>query len=958
MKKSGKRSLGKAIALYSLIAVLVIALGIGNYFAQVYSSLVTIYLGQNDSTNQTELDENAVYFSSEFSSNDDLVSAEEALAKEIQTQGSVLLTNNGVLPLSSSAKVTVLGMRSINSVYQDSGSASAERDKCRTIYDSLRDAGFQVNTATEEFYNSSACANYFLNADGANADLNKGNAEVREVPVSLYTDSVTSSFAAYNDAAIIMLSRIGGEGGDLDIINGYLELSQEEKDLIDLADANFDQVVVIVNTAHAITLGHLEDKVDAILWMGLPGDYGMDVLGQIIAGTSNPSGKLVDTYAYSSKSAPASVNFGVDTDVNGWNGKKSVVYQEGIYVGYRYYETRYTDCVTDRGGADAAVGSIDGEGWSYAKEVQFPFGFGLSYTTFDVSLYPNYTENDGNLVFTGTVKNTGPIDGMETIQLYLQKPYTQYDIDNSIEKSAVELVGYTKVGVSAGGSADFTITVPVEELKTYDANNAGTYILEDGDYWFAVGNGAHEAANNILAAQGFTTENGMDQEGNPANTIKYTQSSFDGTTYAVSLATGVAIENQLGIAELRNYVDDITYLSRNDWAGTYPTELYVITATDKMKEDAEYRFDDDPSIPMPVSGTVTADHSLSLIELRGKSYDDPMWDDLLNQLEVKQMFSLISKAGFQTNAIESISKPQTREQDGPYGISGALIGADIRATIYPDGDVRSATFNDELIERMGVLVGEDGLLAGITGWYAPGCNIHRSPYGGRTSEYYSEDSFLSGKMAAATIRGAQSKGLITICKHFALNEQETNRMGILTFADEQTIREIYLKPFEIAVREGHTHAIMSSYNNVGLKWSSGVYGLATTILRGEWGFDGFVLTDLGGGTGMLLDGLAGGTDAWLSTNTQDAGTVMPGYSKSAAQVNLLRESTKRILYAQVNFGLCMNGYSAATEVKSALPMWQICLYIVDAVVAIAAVAGVFLITKKVLPNKGEKQAKQ
>ena len=881
MKKS-KRSLGKAIALYAVTALLVVTLAVGNVLGHSYASLITIFLGQGDSANNTELDSNAVYFASEYSDPADLISAEKALAKEIQAQGTVLLYNNSALPLTDNAKVTVLGMRSVNSVYQDSGSASAEHDKSKTIYQTLRDAGLEVNPATETFYNSSTCSAYYLNADGANASMNRGNAEIREVPTSLFTDDVIASFDGYRDAAVVMLSRIGGEGTDCDIVNGYLELSQEEKDLIDLADSSFDKVVVLVNTAHAIALGYLEDKVDAVVWMGLPGDYGMDTVGEIIAGKVNPSGKLVDTYAYSSKSAPSAWNFGVNTEIKDWTRQKSVVYQEGIYVGYRYYETRYADCVTGSGNASSSVGSIDGAEWNYANEVQYPFGYGLSYTTFETTLNQNYGFADNTFTFTGTVKNTGSIDGMETVEIYLQKPYTDYDKENRIEKSAVELVGYTKVSVPAGGTEDFTVTVPLELLKTYDTYKAGTYILEDGDYWFAVGNGSHEALNNILAAQGYTEANGMDAAGNSANAVKYEQASFDGTTYAVSLATGAAIENQLDIADLTKYDSGFSYVTRNDWAGSFPTKLYVITATDAMKADAEYKHSDDPDAVMPTQETVTAKHELSMIEMRGKDFDDPLWDDLINQMAPKEMFGLVSKAGFQTNAVASISKPQTREQDGPYGLSGALIGADIVSTMYPSGDVRAATYNDELIERMGQLVGEDALIAKITGWYAPACNIHRSPYGGRTAEYYSEDGLLSGKMAAATVRGAQSKGLITFVKHFALNEQETNRSGVMTFSGEQAIRELYLKPFEIAVREGNTHAIMSSYNSIGLKWSSGIYGLVTTILRGEWGFDGFVFTDLGGGTGNLLDGLAAGTDGWLSTSTQDAAAVLPGYSKNAA----------------------------------------------------------------------------
>lgn len=950
-KRAGKQSLAKAVMLYCVIGVLVVALGVGNYFAMIYSSLITIYLGQNEETNKTALDDSAVYFASEYDSGEKLQADEKALAMEIQTQGTTLLANeNATLPLAVGSKVTVLGMRSVNSVYQDSGSASGERYKCSTIYDSLREAGFQVNEATEAFYGSDVCKNYKLKAEGANASMNEGIADIREVPVSLYTNDVITSFSDYNDAAILMISRTGGEGHDLDIAGRYLELSQEERDVIDLAADNFDRVIVLLNTSHPVSVGYLEGKADAVVWMGVPGDYGMDVMGEILSGARIPSGKLVDTFAYSSVSAPAVKNFGVDTTFQNWD-KKSVVYQEGIYVGYRYYETRYADCVAGKGNASSSVGSIDGEEWNYSKEVQYPFGYGLSYTTFDVALNADYTQNDVDFVFTGTVTNTGSVDGMETVELYIQKPYTQYDIDNGVEKSAIELAGYTKIAVAAGETADFTITVPKETLKSYDGNNAKTYIVDEGDYWFAVGNGSHEALNNILAAQGYTTEDGMDAQGNSANAVVYQQDTFDDTTFAVSLATGAEITNQLQLAELKNYVNDFTYLTRNDWEGTFPTELYIITATDEMKADAEYNFEEDPNAQMPTFGTVTAAHELSLIELRGKAYDDPMWDDLLNQMEAKTMFSLISTCGFKTNAIKSISKPQTREQDGPYGITGALIGTDIVSTIYPGGDTRAATYNDALIERMGQLVGEDALAAKINGWYAPGCNLHRSAYGGRSAEYYSEDPLLSGKMTAATCRGANSKGLITFTKHFALNNQETNRGGIMTFANEQTIRELYLKAFELAVREGQTHAIMSSYNNVGLKWSSGIYGLQTTILRDEWGFDGFVLTDLGGGTGMILDGLANGTDAWLSTNVQDAGKVFPGYSKSATKLNLLRQATKRILYAYVNYSSCMNGYIVATEVETSLPTWQIALYILDATAAVGAILGVVLVTKKVLPKK-------
>ena len=947
------------------IAIVLAAVMVGNYFALTYSSIISSYMG-HDTFRVVKTDENtdATYFESEFSSPEDLAQASTELAKEIQKEGIVLVKNeNQAMPLGDNKRVSLFSESSVDLIYGGTGSGAIDTSTVMNLKQAFESIGYTVNPTLWDFYTSNH--EKYSRVIPSNLPGVDHAYFVNECPVSEYTQAVKDSYADYNDAAIVVISRSGGEG--LDLITdssapdgNYLALTQEEKDMLDMiqnSDA-FDKIIVLLNVCNPMELGFLDDysKIQACLWIGNLGQVGIESMVQAFNGEVNPSGRLVDTYAYDAFSAPAMQNFGESNSflnasevpaLDGLYGNEPgdiyVTYAEGIYVGYKYYETRYEDVVLGQGNAGD---------YNYAEQVAYPFGYGLSYTTFEHSNF-KVTEQGDHFVATVDVTNTGDVAGKDVVQVYMQSPYTDYDRENGVEKSAVQLVGFDKTEMLEPGATE-TVTIEIEKslMKAYDANNAKTYIVDAGDYYFATGINAHDALNNILAAKGKTTADGMTADGDAEFTYVYTENELDTKTYAVS-ENGTEITNQFDNADLNYYEGSVeggvTYLSRSDWTGTFPKQVKATATAQMLEEMAKTGMDEDPDAEMPTTG---ADNGLSLIAMRGLDYDDPAWEELLDEVTLEEMDQLIRVGGYSTGAVPSVGKPATTDRDGPQGISGTLgttTGLGVSSVSYSGEIVMASSWNKDLLRRIGEMVGEAGLQMNVIGWYAPAMNIHRAPFSGRNFEYYSEDSFLSGALATEEVAGAQSKGIFCYIKHFALNDQDAHRYGLNTYANEQSIREIYLYPFEQAVTKGGATAVMTSYNRLGTKWTAANPNLITNVLRNEWGFHGTVLTDWASMYYMDLGiGLQAGNNQWLNTN----GDLykIDNFKKNATVVSAMREATHNILYTAVN-SAAMNGISSDTRIEAITPTWQYWLYALDAVVVLLAIAGFYGIYRRCKKNQ-------
>lgn len=993
MKK--KISKKKSIPSLVVIGALVAGLGVGNYYAVKYEPIITTYMGhKNYEVKDTgDGNEDTQYYKSQFSGESERLEADAEAAKKTAAEGFVLLKNdNEALPLSGNNKITLFGVSSAEILYGGGGSGAVDTKTAPTLKQALETAGFEVNPAMWDFYTTGAAKDIRMDvADIAGA----GRYVIHEASPDMFEKEQTDSFKDYGDAAVVTIARSGSESSDVptvydesyleamdingytgsvhsdpvdkkeDIGRHYLELTANEEALLSYVNSQFDKVIVLINSGNAMELSFLDEEkygVDACLWIGNPGQDGLYSVGDILNGTVNPSGKTVDTYAYDPLGAPAVANFGNHQMKGAEDAVHSAyaVYQEGIYVGYKYYETRYEDTVLGQGNADAAVG-VTAEGadsWVYEDEVQFPFGYGLSYTTFSHKLTGSEYK-DGQFTFDIEVTNTGDTAGKDVVQLYFQSPYTDYDKENGVEKSSVALGGFEKTEeLEAGASETVTITVSEEELKSYDASandGRGTYILEGGTYYFTAAGNAHEAVNNILAAKGAEE---LDGEGNAELVQSYDVKESD--RYSVSMVTGTEITNQFADADMKTYDETFTYLTRNDWEGTFP-ETYVLTATEEMLEAlAIPEGTDNPEAVMPKTGK---DNGLSLAMMRGLDADDPAWDDLLDQMTAEEMYNLVRVGGYQTQAVNSVSAPATICVDGPAYVGNAgTTGVTRPEATYAwcSEVVLSSTWNTDMAATMGNLIGEDCLAQGdlnFAGWYAPAMNIHRTAFSGRNFEYYSEDGFLSGKFGEATVAGAREKGVITFVKHFALNDQETNRSGMSTFANEQSIREIYLKAFEPSITaENGTLGIMAAMNRVGMKWAGNHYGLMTNVVRGEWGFDGILITDQASFPEAfpalaIRGGLEGGMDLYLNSGTDN--WQIDGYKDNATVMTQLRNASKHILYAVAN-SFAMNGISSTATVVGVMPLWQKWLVAADIIIAVLALSGAVVLIRKTQWRKVEK----
>lgn len=955
MTRNGKAKrplpLAASVAMYAIAIILAAATAIGNVYANKYSDLISVYFNQPTSKVVSASNETTEHFTSDYASDDEREQALADMGTTILREGVTLLKNeNGTLPLEATSKISVFGQDSVDSVYGGGGAGSIDTSKAQSLMDAFEQAGFDVNPTLTEFYTTGAGKDYRKTSTDA---YGKGTFAVNEVPASAYTDDVEKSFASYNDAAIVVIGRSGSESQDLPtdkLASGYtyLQLDDDERAMLKMASDNFDKVVVLLNTQNPMELADLEDdSIDAVMWIGSLGQTGAGGVAEALNGTVNPSGHLPDTYAYDLKSAPSSANFGSYAIVNGTDRFTSsyMAYAEGIYVGYRYYETRYEDVV---------LGNEARSNYDYTKQVAYPFGYGLSYTDFTWSDY-SMKKADGGFDISVKVTNTGKTAGKDVVQLYMQSPYTDYDKANGIEKASVELVGYAKTDtLKAGASETVTVHVDQESMKTYDSAGEGTYIMDAGDYYLAAGTDAHNALNNILAAKGKTTADGMTENGNAALAAKHTVHSQDNTTYAKSAATDEKISNQFDDVDLTTYDNSFTYLSRSDWTGSWPATYADGKWTASQKFLDALTIDTAQSEPEQKPTTDTDNPSygkLNASMLMDTDYADESWSALIGQMSVKELDQLVRIGGYATKSVSSTQLPATTDKDGPAGISSTLVGGE-SGMGYPSEIVIAATWNSDLAESFGKAIGEDSLALKVAVWYGPACNIHRNPYGGRAFEYFSEDSYLSGAMCAKVVTGAGSKGVVSTVKHFALNDQETNRMGGAIFANEQTIRQLYLRPFEMSVRDGGATAMMASMNRIGSRWTGGHKGLMTNTLRGEWGFNGFVVTDQASYSVFayedLREGLEAGTDLWLNT---DAGLwKLPDDDMTDGVIANMQRAAHNISYA-ISRSNAMNGLSANSKIVKVTPLWRWGVYALDGVVTVGAVALIAIATLQILRRR-------
>ncbi len=844
------------------------------------------------------------------------------LVEQIAEEGIVLLKNeDNILPLADSSKLNVFGWASTNPCYGGTGSGSlSDAYETVTLLQGLENAGFELNTELSDFYTD-------YRADRPEVGMWEQDWTLPEPTADSYSEDLLNNAKEFSDTAMVVITRVGGEGADLptdvsqvtytdnsdeykDFEDGehYLQLSQTERNMLDLVCQNFDNVVVVYNGANAMELGFIDEyeQIKGALWCPGTGQSGFNALGRILSGEVNPSGKTSDTFVADLTATPTANNFGsffydnteeFNMQQAGFTGEEETVapsfvnYVEGIYVGYRFWETA------------AEEGLIN-----YDESVVYPFGYGLSYTTFTQEM-GEMTESDGTISFDVTVTNTGDVAGKDVVEVYYNPPYT----NGGIEKAAANLVAFEKTGMlEPGDSETVTVSFNAEDMASYDYQNAQGYVLEAGDYIISINSDSH----NIIDSATYTVDETISYTGDNAR-------STDQTT----------VTNQFDEA-----AGDVTYLSRADGFANY-AEATAAPASLSMSDEhkatflnnGNYNPEDynDDADEMPTTG---ADNGLELADLRGVDYDDAQWDELLDQMTVSEMDQLIALGGYQTVAVSSIGKVQTIDCDGPASINNNFTGTG--SVGFPSAVMIASTWNKEIATSFGESIGKMADEMGVSGWYAPAMNIHRSAFAGRNFEYYSEDGLLSGKIASAAVQGAEEYGVYAYIKHFALNDQETNRNSMIcTWSNEQAIREIYLKPFELAVKEGGADAVMSSFNYIGTEWAGGYAPLCQTVLRDEWGFQGFVLTDYFGVYGYMNSdqGIRNGTDCMLVAYDTETNHVKD--QSSATGVLAMRQACKNILYTVVN----SRAYDAE-NLETGLMTWQIAAIVIDVVLAAGIIA--------------------
>ena len=911
LKKPVKKLVRKEAWIAFLLAVVVIV----NLICFIpMSSMISLAMGNGTITDETS-DEST------------------ALVQEIAEEGIVLLKNDGTLPLAADSNLNVFGWASTNPCYGGTGSgALSDAYPTVSLLQGLEDAGFNLNTELSDFYTA-------YRADRPEVGMWAQDWTLPEPTADSYTDEMMANAKEFSDTAMVVITRVGGEGADLptdvskvtytdnsteykDFEAGehYLQLDRTERDMLDLVCSNFDNVIVVYNGANAMELGFINEysQIKSAIWCPGTGQSGFEALGEIVAGTVNPSGKTSDTFVADLTATPTWNNFGyfkydnmdeyAYTSNNFKTGEEEtalpsfVNYVDGIYVGYRFYETA------------AAEGLIN-----YDDTVVYPFGYGLSYTTFTQEMGA-ISEDNGTISFDVTVTNTGDVAGKDVVEVYYNPPYT----NGGIEKASANLIQFEKTEVlQPGDSQTITVSFDAEDMASYDTYGAGCYVLEAGDYQISINSDSH----NVIDSQTYTV----------ASTVTYDESNPRSTDETAAV-------NEFAYAE-----GDVTYLSRADGFANY-ADATAAPASMSMSDEAKATFlnnsnynpedYNNDSDEMPTTG---AKNGIKLADLRGVDYDDAQWDSLLDELTISDMDTMIAIGGYQTSAASSVGKIMTVDCDGPASINNNFTS--IGSVGFPSAVMIASTWNKNLALKFGESIGKMADEMEVSGWYAPAMNTHRSAFAGRNFEYYSEDGVLSGYMATNAILGAEEYGVYAYMKHFALNDQETNRTEMLcTWANEQSIREIYLKPFEMSVKEGGAKAVMSSFNYIGTQWAGGTSALCNTVLRDEWGFRGFVLTDYFGVYGYMDSdmGIRGGTDCMLVAYDTETNHVTD--TTSATGVLAMRQACKNIMYTVVN----SRAYDPE-NLTEGLMNWQIMAIVIDVIFA------ALIIFLEVLAIKGFKK---
>ncbi len=860
------------------------------------------------------------------------VASATQLCEDIADEGIVLLDNDGTLPMAKNSKLNVFGWASTNPCYGGTGSgALSDAYPTVTLLEGLTNAGFELNTELSDFYTS-------YRADRPVVGMFSQDWTLPEPEAAQYTDEMMNNAKAFSDTAMVVITRVGGEGADLptDVSqvtydaghsyndfepgNHYLQLSKTEKDMIDLVCKNFDKVVVVYNGANAMELGWVKDysQIKSVIWCAGTGQSGFNALGSILCGDVNPSGRTIDTFVYDLTQTPTANNFGNFNYTNMDEFKANsfgadtipafVNYVEGIYVGYKFYETA------------AAEGLID-----YDKTVVYPFGRGLSYTTFTQTLN-SVTEADGTITVDVTVTNTGSASGKEVVEVYYNPPYT----NGGIEKASANLIGFAKTSeLAPGASENVTVTFKAEDMASYDTYGKGCYVLEKGDYVISINADSHTVLDSKVY--------------NVASDIVYDASNKRESDVEVA-------DNKFDFAE-----GNVTYLSRADGFANY-AEATAAPADFELPAQAKATFynnsnwnPEDFNNADDVAPTTGAKNGLKLKDMVGVDYNDAQWDAFLDQLTVSDMDSLIALGGFQSAAVSSIGKVQAIDCDGPASINNNFTK---QGSIgFPSAVMIAATWNTDLAHDFGTSIGKMADDMNVSGWYAPAMNIHRSAFAGRNFEYYSEDGVLSGAMAANAIMGSQEQGVYAFMKHFALNDQETNRTSMLcTWSTEQAIREIYLKPFEKCIKDADCHAVMSAFNYIGTTYAGSCPELLIDVLRGEWGFVGMVLTDYYGVYGYQdADRLIRNGGDFCLVNYDTETNHLTDTTSATALVSA-RQACKNILYTVAN----SRAYYEE-NLNPGMPGWEKLMIGVDVVLFAGLAAVELLVVKKGYAKRKEEE---
>ena len=953
-----------------------------------YRTDIDKFLGTKSSAMVTDsTDEDLYTYKSDYSSTTELLESIEDLGERMSEEGTVLLKNeNNALPLSKdeTQKLSLLGFSSYYPVQGgDMGSSLTENEGTDAdtvdFVEALAAKGFSINEDLQNLYKSlesefktevnmwgNIVEYYHITAPATDGVF------ASEEPSQETMDSVDSQWKESMDDYNVMLVTIGRSstenGTYLPGVDGVdasqdlnqtdpLGLSDDERDLINAAveakESNGGKVIVMLNNANAMEIDEIKnnDGVDAILEVGLPGGYGFYGVADILSGEANPSGHLTDTYAVTNANSPAAQNLGNYEWINAdptVNINAEEVEAEGIYTGYKYYETRYADTVLGQGNADATVGSSTGKAWDYDNEVSYPFGYGLSYTTFEQTLKSVDVDLENRTVTAEVeVKNTGDVAGKDVVQLYTSVPYTDYDIENKVEKSAVQLLDYEKTDmIEPGESQTVTITADAQDMASWDStcdNEAGTtgnWILDNGTYYFTVGNGAHEAVNNVLAAQ--------DQkvDGNKDNVQTWELGDFDSSSFAVTL-NGTPVENQLQDADLNNWMEDtVTYLSRNDWEGTWPETYKDLTATNEMISTMADDYSDIEANGDPSSVTFGADNGMTLANMKGvEDITDERWSTLMDQLTLEECLIRTGLGGTSTKVIESITSPEAIQNDGPNGFNSYPLGQyansdastgdpcviaeddpnrDYKMGVMAVETVIGQTFSKQLAEEWGKAVGNYSLWANTAIWWGVGTNLHRTPYNARNHEYFSEDAVLTAGQGAAIIKAGHDYGVLIAPKHLAFNDTEINRTGIAEFMTEQAARENELRGTQSCIEDANALAVMTTYNRVGCVTSNAHTGLLLNILHKEWGFKGLMSEDFIQDPAYTKIHMAVHNGVTMTCNTGDntmaaVEAVWPYWSvENASQSEELLTDLKQAMLYQ-NYALAnsnaMDGMSTSTHIE-------------------------------------------